>query len=299
MNKKIYIIAAAALSLLLLTGAGQPTIVDVVGLLKTSPTKNYGSRPLSQIDRYIIHHSASTTHTAEDFARWHVDDRGWPGIGYHFVIEKDGTIKQTNYLTTRSYHTAGENTNGVGICLSGNFDIEQPTPQQLTALRSLLGYLRSSIGDFPVYGHRDYKQTACPGANLYPLVQSHSIGRIHENKPPGKYQCVDGSFTDTYGRGACSYHGGLFKMSKEQAKKLLKEFNDLQVRNEWEARNANWKPLSDQNPDIYEKVKEAKRVLGLFFWQKPYSEAKKVHKGLSLKKYNYYREKNGLKPVKS
>jgi N-acetylmuramoyl-L-alanine amidase len=169
------IVAVALLALALTTGAGQPTIVDVVGQLKTNPNKSYNNRSISQIDRYIIHHSASTTATATDFARWHVDQRGWPGIGYHFVIEKDGTIKQTNYLTTVSYHTSEQNFTGVGICLSGNFEIEQPTAAQLASLRSLLGHLRSTVGNYPVWGHRDYTQTACPGVNLYPLVSSGQV----------------------------------------------------------------------------------------------------------------------------
>jgi N-acetyl-anhydromuramyl-L-alanine amidase AmpD len=175
MQRKTKYIVGAALAFFLLTSSGKPTIIDIVDDLPKHPTKRYGTRPISAINKYIIHHSASTTHTAEDFARYHVNSRDWPSIGYHFAIEKDGTIKQTNRLNTLSYHTSGENTTGVGIVLSGNFNIEQPTPAQIKSLKQLLNLLKKEVGNYPVYGHRDFAATSCPGDNLYYYIDHNLL----------------------------------------------------------------------------------------------------------------------------
>ena len=48
-------------------------------------------RHTQPIDRLIVHHSASPRSTTlKDIRRWHVDERGWEDVGYHFVIDGFG-----------------------------------------------------------------------------------------------------------------------------------------------------------------------------------------------------------------
>ena len=144
-------------------------IIDKINELERHPTKQYSTRNLSQITGITVHHSASTTWTAEDFARYHVNSKGWPAMGYTYVIEKNGDIIQANPLNLITYHQgAGNNTGELGIVLSGNFDIEQPTTEQMISLKKLIDYSRKTLPNYlPVTGHRDHKATACPGKNLY------------------------------------------------------------------------------------------------------------------------------------
>ncbi len=136
--------------------------------LMRSTQQEYATRDLDQIEQIVVHHSASLTGTAEDFARWHVLERGWPGIGYHYVVEKDGSIIMGNPLTNISYNTQNQNTKSVGIVLSGDFEQEQPTAAQMTSLSNLIAYLRNELPQsLQVYGHRDFAATSCPGDNLY------------------------------------------------------------------------------------------------------------------------------------
>lgn len=158
-----------------------PTIVDKYsnGELMRHPTKRYSTRPLPGITHIIVHHSASTHHTAEDFARWHVEDNGWSGIAYHFVIEKDGTIIICNPIDSIGAHATPYNEVSIGICLSGNFELEDPTPQQLEALNWLVEDVRNRIKQLnggwilTVKGHKDVRvnPTACPGKSLYQYIQ--------------------------------------------------------------------------------------------------------------------------------
>lgn len=144
-------------------------IKDITAELPKSQTKSYGRRALSQIVRYVIHHSATSGGDPWSFARYHVENNGWPGIGYHFVIMPDGTIYQTNALETISYGVENMNTGSVNTCLVGNFEVTKPTAPQLTAVVELHKRLAAQLGQKPIVGHNDLKQTTkCPGKNLDP-----------------------------------------------------------------------------------------------------------------------------------
>lgn len=145
-----------------------------MGELPTHPTNTYPTRPIEAITTITIHHAASNS-TPQQMASYHVNTRGWPGIGYHYVVMADGTIYQTNYHTTKSYHAGSYNAPGdenywsLAVCLSGNFQ-EQPPPQrQLDAARVLVGWLFNQLpgvnGGADVVRHKDMPgaQTACPG----------------------------------------------------------------------------------------------------------------------------------------
>ena len=151
-------------------------IVDVVDKLPKHATLKYATRTLDKIKRVVIHHSAVRgTISAEAIARYHVAEppngNGWPGIGYSYYIPSDGTIYQTNALTTISYHALDANATSVGICFGGDFTKEKPTDIQLESGKWLLGELYKPLGlsAKDVLGHRDANpgRTACPGGDWW------------------------------------------------------------------------------------------------------------------------------------
>lgn len=140
---------------------------NITGKLKKHRSKNYGRRKLEQIDNAAVHHSATNSGTPEAYARYHVDSNGWPGIGYHFVIQKDGTIYQTNDLETVSYHVSSHNTRSIGICLTGNYDTQTPPQIQLDQCAFLIAALRNKLPQpLEISGHRDFSTKTCPGNNV-------------------------------------------------------------------------------------------------------------------------------------
>ncbi len=145
----------------------QPTIEDVVDSLPQHETERYRTRSLDQITHLVVHHSATRPDvSAERMARYHVQDLGWPGIGYHFVIDEDGTINRTNELASVSYHAVQANAYSVGICFTGNFTEAIPPEAQLDAGAHLIAWLLQEL-DLPVdriHGHREeVSGTTCPG----------------------------------------------------------------------------------------------------------------------------------------
>ena len=123
-------------------------------------------------DMIVLHHTggADIDASAEEIDQWHKND-GWLGIGYHYVIRKDGTIEKGRPDWTVGAHAYGENWHTIGIHLSGSFSVAEPTEAQIESTAMLLANLCTDydipIDDDHIVGHCDLMPTNCPGANLY------------------------------------------------------------------------------------------------------------------------------------
>lgn len=168
------LLGLAILALVIAFVSSKVKVIDKVDSLQKHPSKTYPTRNLDSVRYIVVHHSASKTHKAEDFARWHVEQRNWAGIGYHEVIEKDGTVCLANRYETRSNHVKNNNTASIGICLSGNFEEEEPTKAQLKSLDSRIKHIRRQFAQkLEVKGHRDLQtSTACCGDFLYNYIKN-------------------------------------------------------------------------------------------------------------------------------
>jgi hypothetical protein len=149
---------------------------------------------MRKITEIIVHCTATrpdwwagkrTSDKVREIKRWHVQDRGWSDIGYHFLIDRDGTIATGRDIARDGAHVQGHNAGTIGISLFGGHGSAETdafsqnyTPQQDAALRNLIGDLRKQYGNVPVTGHNQYAAKACPGFNVPAW-----FGR-HVNKPP-------------------------------------------------------------------------------------------------------------------
>jgi N-acetyl-anhydromuramyl-L-alanine amidase AmpD len=130
----------------------------------------------------VIHHTATGTvetiasidamHTRRGFAVTDADGTVYH-IGYHFLIQQDGTVQ-----TGRPEHLHGAHAHGhpdtLGIALVGNFHAASnrgrqgpltPPNAQLRAAEALTATLlrKYRLSTRTVYLHRDLVQTQCPG----------------------------------------------------------------------------------------------------------------------------------------
>ena len=125
-------------------------------------------------DCIVVHHIGMANNddvSAETVHQWHLN-QGWAGIGYHFLIRKDGTVEQGRPLGTVGAHVYGENRHTVGINLAGNFEMGVPTEAQKNSAARLIAalctvYQLDPMWQGTVKGHRDLNATACPGRYLY------------------------------------------------------------------------------------------------------------------------------------
>lgn len=126
----------------------------------------------------VIHHTGNPVDddlSAEQIHTSHLL-QGWSGIGYHYVVRKDGSIEIGRPEWAVGAHAQGYNWKSIGIHVCGNFEMAEPTPAQIESTSYLIGWLCDKYGLIPndnhVVGHRDLMPTACPGENLYNILQT-------------------------------------------------------------------------------------------------------------------------------
>ena len=144
-------------------------------------------------DKVITHHAVSLkTHTAQDVHEWHKDrwakyalagDLGYnPSptitmengeaslVGYHDVIEWDGTWIKCREWEEEGIHTRGQNFSSIGVVFMGNNDNHYPSPAQLGTYKNeyypAVQKRYPSIKNEDQYPHRKYANKSCHGKLL-------------------------------------------------------------------------------------------------------------------------------------
>ena len=121
------------------------------------------------IDKIIIHCSATLPGQrvdVETITRWH-KQRGFKTIGYHFFIDRSGTIHAGRPLEQQGAHCKGQNAHSIGICYEGGLNKEgKPydtrTIMQRIAMKELVAQLQERFTEATVHGHREFANKACP-----------------------------------------------------------------------------------------------------------------------------------------
>jgi len=122
---------------------------------------------------------------------FHANSRAWGDIGYHYLIDEEGTIYEgrSGGESVIGGHVYCGNVGTLGVALLGNFDEEQPTQDQVHALQWLLKDLATTY-DIPlnrnvffhgknmntIVRHKDLIATECPGHYM-----SAAIGQVRSN----------------------------------------------------------------------------------------------------------------------
>jgi hypothetical protein len=145
------------------------------------PTNPLSPDPLPW--RITLHHTDGryTTNLAESLDEtlfiqdFHQNGRKWSDIAYHYVVDPLGNIIEGRPLGTLGAHTLSNNEGNVGIVLLGTYHSpknDQTTAAQLSAVAAIGRFLVKRCGIEPasLKGHRDYKQTDCPGDLAYPKL---------------------------------------------------------------------------------------------------------------------------------
>ena len=124
-------------------------------------------RPLKRI---ILHCTATPEgkhFDVDTIRRWHVKDRGWKDIGYHYVIYLDGSVHEGRPLEQSGAHTSGHNKDSIGIVYVGGCDSKMKAKDTLneaqeTAMVNLIKALREEHGELSLHGHNEFAAKACP-----------------------------------------------------------------------------------------------------------------------------------------
>lgn len=138
---------------------------------------------MRSIKEIIIHCTATPEGrnvTAAEVGKWH-RERGWDGIGYHFLILLDGSIQIGRPIGKPGAHCKGHNAESIGVCYVGGMsaDNAQPkdtrTPKQRTALRLLIESLKRQYPKATIHGHREFAPKACPSFDVQEWLKQEQL----------------------------------------------------------------------------------------------------------------------------
>ena len=126
---------------------------------------------MRKINEVILHCSATPEgkdFKAKDIRKWH-KEKGWQDIGYHYVIDLDGTIEPGRDVDIIGAHCLNHNANSIGICYIGGCDKNMQakdtrTQAQKDALLDLVFLLlqQYKLPLSAVKGHYTYSSKFCP-----------------------------------------------------------------------------------------------------------------------------------------
>ena len=149
------------------------------------------------IDKIIIHCSDSPegrNDTAADIRRWH-KARGFRDIGYHYVIDLDGTVEEGRPLAQAGAHCTDHNSHSIGICYIGGaywrdgvnkqgkpnkgkdgkkvlLPKDTRTEAQSLAMADLVKNLLTRFPKTTVHGHGEFAAKACPCFDVQEWVKN-------------------------------------------------------------------------------------------------------------------------------
>ena len=140
--------------------------------------------PMAGVRRITVHHTAelpamserSDAELVKGVQRFHQDDRGWADIGYHYLLGRDGRVYEGRELHVQGAHAGGgNNVENLGVSVIGDFSSGLPTKQTMAALERFLVHqmARHEVGADQLFGHREFKATACPGDALFTWLESY------------------------------------------------------------------------------------------------------------------------------
>lgn len=125
--------------------------------------------------QHLIIHCTATPEgkdfTVADITRWH-KQRGFETIGYHYVIYRDGSVREGRPENAVGAHCSGYNSTSIGICYiggctpDGKHAKDTRTPEQKNALRSLLIRLKTKYPHATIHGHYEFAAKACPSFSV-------------------------------------------------------------------------------------------------------------------------------------
>ena len=127
------------------------------------------------IQEVVLHHTWSPTAqqyrgkaTWDAIRQYHMNERGWSDIGYHFGVGPDGSIWALRDYKRSGAHVLNRNAHTIGVAMVGNFDMENPATNGLILAARVVRVLvdRFSLEAQNIRFHREFANKTCPGTRI-------------------------------------------------------------------------------------------------------------------------------------
>lgn len=144
--------------------------------------------PARPVTRVFLHCTASENPAlhgvglVDEIDRWHKQN-GWAGVGYHFVVDRQGQVMTARNLEVTPAAQLGADRRGnigtIAICTHGNWSF---TPESMVATRELCAEIHRAYADKgrPVtfHGHREIDPKPCPVYGYRTLLGLDASGQF-------------------------------------------------------------------------------------------------------------------------
>lgn len=168
----------------------------------------------------VIHHTAGNNNYSRAQAaaavrgvhNYHANTLGWGDVGYHFLIDRYGTVYQGREGSLSGFyeagHARGANQNTIGVSVVGDFTEAEPPIAAQNSAAKVSAWLLKRMGARDVNarirvtgspatgrwiptlsGHRDVGGTACPGQAFYDKLPR--LRQVTANLLAGKNSWID------------------------------------------------------------------------------------------------------------
>lgn len=147
------------------------SVADWGGVVTVPPDV---AQPLT---RLTVHHQGEYWKAGADvpaylrrLQSWSRQARGWVDIPYHYIVAPDGQVYAARPVTIAGDTNTNYDPRGhLLVMLLGNFEEQEPTPEQWRSTVQLIAQLlrEHRIDAASIGAHRHFASTACPGANFY------------------------------------------------------------------------------------------------------------------------------------
>lgn len=141
--------------------------------------------PRSETKRIMLHCTATPEGrevTYDDLWNWHVKGNGWSHIGYHWLIQLDGTVVACRPEPLQGAGCSGQNHDTVHITYAGGLEAgtnrskDTRTPAQTAAMIDLIRDVSSRYKDIDdardIVGHNQFAAKDCPCFSVPDWVDS-------------------------------------------------------------------------------------------------------------------------------
>ncbi len=138
-------------------------------------------KPARHVDRVFLHCSASDDPGHDDIGtirHWHVGERGWSDVGYHYFIRSDGALQEGRPLERSPAAQTGDNAGTIAACLHG-LAVESFTGAQYRTLIALAREIDAAyLGRVTFHGHCEVSSKFCPVFPYRAVLGLDGAGRM-------------------------------------------------------------------------------------------------------------------------
>lgn len=128
-------------------------------------------RPINEIIFHCTATPEGKKYTVADVRAWH-KKRGFTDVGYHYLIDIDGTILLGRPIGQVGAHVQNHNTGTIGVSYFGGVSADGKvakdtrTPAQRASALWLVGALAKKFSVKKITGHNEYANKACPSFDV-------------------------------------------------------------------------------------------------------------------------------------